>query len=285
MKAPRVTAADDHMRRGGFMNENTFTNYKIGFIGFGAMAQALADGWIHSGLVEPSQMSASRRDYDVLVRETARRGMGAYATNARLAKWADIVVVCVKPWAVEEVVTPLRDILRSKIVVSVASGVSFEDYERFLDEGTQHWSILPNTPVAVGKGVLCAEVKHSLDPAVEPVVSGLLSLLGLVKRFGPSEFKAAGLVSGCGPAFAAMMIEGLADGAVKHGLKRAEAYELVSAMLEGTALLQRETETQPGVMKDAVCSPAGSTIRGVAALEKRAFRSSLIEAVDAIMEA
>ena len=94
---------------------------------------------------------------------------------------------------------------------------------------------------------------------------------------------AAGTLSGCGPAFAAMFIEALADGAVRYGVPRVTAYRLASQMLAGTAKLQLATGTHPGAMKDAVCSPGGTTIVGVAALERRGFRSAVMDSIDAIV--
>ncbi len=257
--------------------------FKIGFIGFGAMAKAMADGWIKSGECPAESMAASRRNYEALVQDTASRGMGAFATNEALVNWADVLVVCVKPDMVADVLTPLRGCLRDKVVLSVAAGVTFADYEAMLEVGTQHLSLLPNTPVAVNEGVLVAESAHNLSDVNLRRVRHLLDLLGTVGFYGPKEFKVAGLLSGCGPAFVALMMEGLADGAVKNGLRREEAYKLVSAMMVGTAKLQRETGLHPGVLKDAVCSPNGSTIRGVAALEERGLRSASIAAIDAVM--
>lgn len=256
---------------------------KIGFIGFGAMAKAMADGWIKSGECPAESMAASRRNYEALVQDTASRGMGAFATNDALVKWADIVVVCVKPDMVKGVLSPLTHSLRDKIVLSVAAGVPFSDYEALLEVGTQHLSLLPNTPVAVNEGVLVCESTHNLKSDTLKTVRHLLGLLGTVGFYGPKEFKVAGLLSGCGPAFVALLMEGLADGAVKNGLRREEAYKLVSAMMMGTAKLQRETGAHPGVLKDAVCSPNGSTIRGVAAMEERGVRSAAIAAIDAVM--
>lgn len=104
----------------------------------------------------------------------------------------------------------------------------------------------------------------------------------LIVPVDTAQLSIAGTLAGCGPAFAAMFIEALADGAVKQGLPRALAYQLASQMVVGTGKLQLATGAHPGAMKDAVCSPGGTTIVGVAALERRGFRGAVIDAIDEI---
>ena len=258
---------------------------KVGLIGFGSMAKAMADGWLYTETLTGAQLGAYRRDQAQLGEDTQARAMRAFDSLEALVAWADVCVVCVKPWAVQKVLEPVKDALVGKVVLSVASGVSFEDYESFLAPGTEHWTLLPNTPVAVGKGVLVMEEKHNLTDEHATWANALCDALGLKVSSNAAEFKVAGLVAGCGPAYVAMMMEALADGAVKNGLPRAKAYPIISAMVEGTARLQLETKMHPGAMKDAVCSPGGSTIRGVDALETHGVRAGFIAAVDAIIKA
>ena len=126
------------------------------------------------------------------------------------------------------------------------------------------------------------EQKHSLTQPEFSLVEQLLSSIGLVRLVDAKQFSVAGTVSGCGPAFASMFLEALGDAGVKHGLPRALAYELAAQMVVGTGKLMLETGQHPGAMKDAVCSPGGTTIVGVAALERKGFRSAVIDAVDEI---
>ena len=128
------------------------------------------------------------------------------------------------------------------------------------------------------------EERHSLTEVEFAAVRTLLGNLGTVEIL-PTNLMGAGMtIAGCGPAFVAMMIEALGDAGVKYGLPRQTAYRLASQTLAGTGMLQLATGAHPGAMKDAVCSPAGSTIRGVAQLEKSGFRASLLDAVDAILD-
>lgn len=256
---------------------------KIGFIGFGNMAQALARGLVRGGAVEAACIGACARDRAKLQRNTEPQGFRAFDTAVEVAEFADVVIIAVKPYQVEGVVTPIRETLKRKIVVSVAAGVTFDDYEQMLAPGTAHLSTCPNTPVAVCEGTVVFERRHSLSPEQLASLEELFSHVGLVLSVETSLLGVAGTICGCSPAFVAMFIEALADAALKYGIPRADAYRMVSQMIVGTGKLQLETGQHPGVMKDAVCSPGGTTIVGVGELEREGFRGSVIAAIDAIL--
>lgn len=135
---------------------------RIAFLGFGNMASAMADGWIRSGAVKPEQLGAASRRQDVLEARTKARGMKAFATCEEAARWADVVVVAVKPHLVEGVVKPIRGILKDRLVLSVAVGRLFDFYESILEPGTRHLSTLPNTPVSINEGIVICEARHSM---------------------------------------------------------------------------------------------------------------------------
>ncbi|WP_195460196.1 pyrroline-5-carboxylate reductase [Alistipes sp. D31t1_170403_E11] len=254
----------------------------IGFIGFGNMAQAMAGGFVRSGAVQPGDIGACARDRAKLQRNTEPQGFRAFDDVAAVAGFADVVIVAVKPYQVEAVLAPVKDLLAGKIVVSVAAGVTFDDYERILAPGTRHLSTIPNTPVSVCEGIVVCERRHSLSDAEWQEVKALLSKIGLVLQMDTALLNISSAVCGCGPAFVAMFIEALGDAGVKHGIPRADAYRMASQMIVGTGKLQLATGLHPGAMKDAVCSPGGTTIVGVAELERKGFRGAVIDAVDAI---
>jgi len=143
---------------------------------------------------------------------------------------------------------------------------------------------MPNTPAMVREGVLLFEEKTSLEPAERKVLMDLFATVGVVEEVPSALMAAAGTVTGCGPAFVDLMIEAYADAAVKYGVPREQAYALVAQMVKGSAALALETKEQPGVLKDAVCSPGGTTIRGVCSLEEDGFRAACIHSIDAILE-
>lgn len=255
---------------------------KLGFIGFGNMAQALANGLIYKNAVRAGQIYACAKNWDKLCKNTGPKGFNPCRDSKELADSAELVIIAVKPYLVEEVIKPVREELAGKIVISVAANYTFDQYERILAPNTHHLSTLPNTPVSVGEGVILCENKNSLTPDEYRGFTDLFSQIAVIVNTDTKNLGIAGTITGCGPAFASMFIEALADAAVMHGLPRDISYRLASQMVAGTGKLQLETGTHPGAMKDAVCSPGGTTIVGVAALERKGFRSAVIDAVDAI---
>lgn len=255
---------------------------KIGFIGFGNMAQAIADGLLCRNVTAPSQIYACAANWEKLCRNAEKRGVVPCRTARETVEHSDIVVLAVKPHMIPEVAGSVKEILKGKIVLSVAAGYPFEKYEEILLPGTHHLSTIPNTPVAIGEGIFICEKRHSLTVYELDLVQELFSRIALMQFVETSQLSIAGTVSGCGPAFASMFMEALADAAVMHGLARADAYSLAAQMIAGTGKLQLETGEHPGAMKDAVCSPGGTTIRGVAALERSGLRAAVIDAIDAI---
>ena len=257
-------------------------NVKTGFIGFGNMAQAMAAGLLLRQAVQPGQLYACAKNWEKLRGNTEPRGMHPCRDAAELVNSCDLVVVAVKPYLVADVLAPVKEQLAGKIVVSVAAGKPFAAYEEILAPGTHHLSTVPNTPISVGEGVIACESRHSLSEEEWALFCDIFGKAALIVPVDTAQLSIAGTLAGCGPAFAAMFIEALADGAVKQGLPRALAYQLASQMVVGTGKLQLATDAHPGAMKDAVCSPGGTTIVGVAALERRGFRGAVIDAIDEI---
>ena len=245
-------------------------NLTIGFIGYGNMAQAIAQGFVDAGVVTGGQMVACAAHYDKLEKTTAELGLRPLRNALEVVTAADVVIIAIKPYQIAAVVKPLADELAKpgKIVVSIAAGWNLKKYQDLfatedgesVDSSDIHIQCtIPNTPMAVGKGVLVTE------------------------RVDTAHMTIAMVVAGCAPAFTDMYIEALGDAGVQYGLQRATAYRLAAKMVEGVGALYMATETHPGAMKDAVCSPGGTTIKGVAQLEKDGFRGSVIDAVDAIV--
>lgn len=255
---------------------------KIGFIGYGNMAQAIAKGLITSGKMQADQIYACAAHYDKLCDNAKKAGIHPMETALEVVQQSDIVVLAVKPYLIETVVEPIKAYLAGKMVVSIAAGFNFEKYEAIFEAGTHHISTIPNTPVAVQEGIFVCEDNNSLTEEELAVFKDIFGAIALIEMVDSKHLSIAGTLSGCTPAFTAMYMEALADAGVKHGLTRPCAYRLAAQMITGTGKLYLENKEHPGQMKDAVCSPGGTTIKGVASLEKNAFRGSVIEAIDAI---
>lgn len=255
---------------------------RIGFIGYGNMAQAMAKGLIEAGVCTGEQIFACAGHYDKLCKNAEKLGIHGERTAAEVIQNSDFVVLAVKPYQIQAVTAPVLDLLADKPVISIAAGYDFETYEGFLKPGTHHISTIPNTPVSAGEGILVCERKHSLSQEEFDLFIQMFGRIALIEMVETSQLSIAGTIGGCAPAFTAMYLEALADAGVKHGLSREAAYRLAAKMICGTGKLYLESGTHPGAMKDAVCSPGGTTIKGVASLEKTGFRGAVIEAIDAI---
>lgn len=258
---------------------------KIGFIGFGNMAKAIAKGLLRAEAVPAGNIYACAKNYGKLCTNCGKLGINPCASAEEVIEASDVVFIAVKPYLVDEVCAPIADELAEKIVVSVAVNMPFGEYEQVLVPGTHHISVLPNTPVQVNEGVWVCESTHSLTEEDLAVVRPILEATGLVVFVDAALMGIAGTVTGCGPAFVAMFMEALGDAAVKYGVPRAVAYQLAGQMIAGTGKMAVETGKHPAVLKDAVCSPGGTTIKGVASLEENGLRNAAIKAIDAIMQA
>ena len=257
---------------------------KIGFIGYGHMAEAIAKGLIKAEYTEPREMYACGRDYEKLNARTGEIGVRPMETVAEVARESSIVFICVKPNQVEGVMKELGDELIGRIVVSVAFGLDFDKYSAFTKPEIKHISIIPNTPVEVCQGMIICEKKHNLSNPELDMIERMLRKLGEVIYLPGDQMWLAGEVASCGPAFAAMFIEALGDAGAKYGLNREEAYKIVAQMVAGTGRLQLETEKLPGQMVEEVATPGGVTIKGVTALREANFSETVAKAIDAIEE-
>ena len=253
---------------------------KIGFIGFGNMAGAIAQGTIQSGFLKPYDCIG----YDIDIKMIQKMNMMGIETArdiAQIINQSAFVFVGVKPQVVESILIPYKEQLKEKALISIVLGYDFEKYQQLLDDSTRHIFVMPNTPVQVEQGMSLIEERHSLKKEEFEFVRKMFEAIGCVEVVPSHLMATAGTLSGCGPAFVYMMIEALADGAVKEGVPRALAYQLASQTLAGAAIMQQKTQQHPGVLKDQVCSPGGSTICGVEALEKGQLRATLISAISA----
>ncbi len=255
----------------------------IGFIGMGNMAQALAGGFISKGVIEGRLVYAYAPNQEKLRKNADIFGFNASAGLKELIGACDVLVMACKPYQIEGVLKTALPLLKGKALLSIAAGWDFDAYQPFLKEDVRFQFIMPNTPAMAGDGVFLFEEKNSLLPEEEAWAKELFGALGLVEVLPSRLMEIGSAISGCGPAFVDLLIEGYADSAVKYGIPRETAYRLVSHMVRGSAALQIATGEHPGSLKDKVCSPGGTTILGVAALEEEGFRRAVLKSIDAVM--
>ena len=253
---------------------------KLGFIGFGNMAGAIAQGIIQSAFLKPCDCIG----YDIndeMMQKMEDMGIERAHNIKEVIDESELILIGVKPQGVETLLNSYREQLEEKVIISIVLGYDFEKYQELLPASTRHVFVMPNTPVRVGQGMSLIEERHSLKEEEFKFVKDMFGAIGCVEVVSSHLMATAGTLSGCGPAFVYMMIEALADGVVKEGVPRELAYQLASQTLVGAAMMQKITHQHPGVLKDQVCSPGGSTICGVEALEKGQLRATLMSAITA----
>ena len=257
----------------------------IGFIGCGNMGGALASAVCK--IAGKENVYISGKNHDKLT-DTAKKLGVIKSTNEEIVKKCKYVFLGVKPQMLNDVITPLAQYIKERkddlVLISMAAGVSMEKISLMAGEKVPVIRIMPNTPVAVGEGVVLYCINDKVAPQDEKTFLDFMTFSGLVDRIDEKLIDAASAVSGCGPAFAYMFMEALSDGAVECGLPREKALKYASQMLLGSAKLLQQTGEPPGKLKDDVCSPGGSTIKGVHALENNGFRNGVIDAVKASFE-
>ena len=254
----------------------------FGFIGTGNMGGALAKA--AAKRLAPDKILLSNKTF-AKAQDLASQLNCRAVSVPEVAAAANLLFLGVKPHMMADLLASIRPILERRtdplVLVSMAAGLTMADIQAMAGKEYPVIRIMPNTPVAVGQGVIMyTYTPNTPAEALEAFLAGM-SQGGLLDPLPENLIDAGSAVAGCGPAFAAMFMEALADGGVACGLPRAKAMEYAAKMLLGTATMFLETGQHPGAMKDAVCSPGGATIAGVRALEQGAFRAAAMNAVEA----
>jgi len=249
---------------------------KYGMIGCGQMGGAIARG-----------LCKATKDICVSDRsgrsaELARELGIEYGDNLRIARECDRIYLGVKPNALAKLLDQLQPVLRERkpLLISMAAGVEISAIEAIVGVTLPIIRIMPNTPTAVGKGV----IQYCFNEQAEPLVRDWLqdmAFCGLLDPLDEKLIDAASALSGSGPAYLYVMLEAMADGAVACGLPRQKALEYAAMTMAGAAEMYLRTGQHPGALKDAVCSPGGSTIEGIHKLEQKGFRGAVMDCITA----
>lgn len=252
-------------------------NYRAGFIGAGNMGGILALSAAKCCGNEKVAILCSSRGRT----EKRAKKLGVTGADIESVCAADYVFLAIKPQKLAEMSETLRPLLEGKknVLVSMLAGVSIETLKDTL-HADKIIRIMPNTPAAVGEGMTLVCASDAVSEEEMQGFSLLIASAGRSDVLSEKLFDAASALSGCGPAYMFLLLEALSDGAVKCGLPRDKALTYAAQTMLGSASLFLSGNEHPGKLKDAVCSPGGSTIAGVAALEKGGFRACAMDAVE-----
>ena len=255
----------------------------IGMIGTGNMGSAILRGIVDADYVKASQIVAydtsSRRLREL---EEDLPGISVARDCMEVAERADLIILAVKPLYMKDVIDEISSVINRKAVLSIAAGWTVSMLENALrGTGATYLRVMPNTPALVGEGMtaICDETTFSSEDF--EYAKGIFDSVGKTKVLPERLFDGVVAVSGSSPAYVYMMIEAMADAAVKEGIPRVYAYEMAAQSVLGSALMVLSSGTHPAALKDAVCSPGGTTIEAVEELERKGFRAALMDAMEA----
>lgn len=257
---------------------------KIGFIGMGNMGTAIMRGLLKT--YKPEELLFTSAHETKMQKITEETGVAHVSTATECAEQVKYLVLAVKPQVLPTVFKELNGKIREdQVVISIAAGYAIADLQSGLGESARIVRSMPNTPAMVGEGMSGVSYDEALFTDEEKaVIDGFFTSFGKMEKVDEKLMDVVGSASGCSPAYVYMFIEALADGCVKNGLPRQAAYKMVAQAVLGSAKMVLETGKHPGELKDMVCSPGGTTIEGLAALEESGFRGAIIKACDANFE-
>lgn len=250
----------------------------ISFIGGGNMASAIIGGLLGSGLADCGSIHATAKTEKTCSSLRERFGIQTGQDNREAASCADILFLAVKPYLFPEIIGEIKDcVKKDALILSIAAGQSIHAIEALFARPIHLVRAMPNTPALVGEAMsaLCANDLVTEEELSKAIV--IFNSFGKCEVVPESLMDAVIGVSGSSPAYVYMFIEAMADAAVADGMPRAQAYKFAAQSVLGAAKMVLETGDHPGTLKDAVCSPGGTTIAAVAAMEEAGLRSAVIK--------
>lgn len=257
-------------------------DYRVGFIGAGRMATALTRGLLTARFTRPDAVIAADVLPEARERFAAETGAQTAASNAEVAGRSDVLVLAVKPQHMGTVLDEMKaHVTSQQLVISIAAGIPLKTLIAAFGEDCRIVRVMPNTPCLVGAGASAFALGGRATQDDAQLVQQMLSTVGIALEVPESQLDAVTGLSGSGPAFVYQMIEALSDGGVRVGLPRETAARLAAQTVYGAAQMVLQTGEHPGVLKDAVASPGGTTIAGLHELERGGLRSCLMNAVEA----
>ena len=258
---------------------------KIGFLGAGKMATALARGFLNARLIKANQLLAADPFEPARKHFGQETGAKIAVSNVAVTKGANVLILATKPDQVAGVLTEISGgFTKNHLVISIAAGVTLAKLEAALPAGARVIRVMPNTPALVGAGAAGFSLGKSATAEDSELAKKLLSAVGIAMLVKESLLDAVTGLSGSGPAYVYQFIEALSDGGVAAGLPRDVATRLAAQTVLGGAKMVLDTGMHPGALKDQVTSPGGTTIEGIHELEKGKLRATVMSAVRSATE-
>ena len=256
---------------------------KLGIIGFGNMGSAICDGLLYKNVLNSKDIYAHSRNREKLKEECDSRHINQTSKIDDLVKNVDVIIISTPARIFKDILYEIKDLTKNKILISVCSGVYYDEIKNEL--GDLHFiGTIPSTTIRFAEGIVIADNNNSLSNDEIDTFNELFKNVALVKFVDKEKMDIASTISGCGPSFVAMFIEALGDAGCKYGLSREESYEIASQMLIGSGTSYLKSKKHPGILKDEVASPKGTTIRGIIKLEECGFRNAIIKAIEEISD-
>ncbi|QQS16374.1 MAG: pyrroline-5-carboxylate reductase [Neisseriales bacterium] len=256
---------------------------KIGFIGVGNMTRAMIAG---IRLTQPTwQLSGFDRHPEKLTLMEKQYALMATSTLEALVNTSDYLVVAVKPSAYAAILKTLKTYLKpQQVIITVAAGYPIDRTQNDLGDHAKIVRAMPNTPASIGSAMSAIAFNTHITEAEAAQSRAIFESFGKVIQLDEKYFDIFSAVSGSLPAYICLILEALSDAAVYHGLPREQSYEIISQAIQGSAKWIQDSQEHPAILKDQVCSPGGTTIAAITALEKGCLRNTLINAIDACMD-
>lgn len=252
----------------------------IGFIGAGNMGKAMIEGILKKEKQRPIVVCDHHEDTLKYLKNTY--GLQTTMDVEKVAMHSDILFLCIKPKDYKNLIQAIsKHVKKNVIVVDIAAGITIQNVKDYFGFDIKVVKAMPNTPALVQEAMSAISFDSCIDQEEQQKICDLFTCFGKCEVVDETMMDAITCVSGSSPAYVFMMIEAMADGAVKQGLSRKQAYTFAAQAVLGSAKMVLETSEHPAVLKDKVCSPTGTTIEAVQELERTGFRSSILLAMDA----
>jgi len=256
-------------------------NIRVGFIGTGNMGSPLAKGVAGSGVTSPKDVSIFDVDNAKAAALSQKTGVVLAGSNREVVENSEYIILAVKPIYIKAVLEECKDLLdASKVLISIAVGVSIGTIREIIGEKAAVVRTMPNTPVLVGEGMTLVCFDSNVQAERREIVKKLFGCVGKVEELEERLMSEVTALTGSSPAYVYIFIEAMADAAVKSGIPRNLSYRLAAQAVLGSANMVLESGKHPAELKDQVCSPSGTTIEAVSALEKNGFRYAVMDAMD-----